>query len=110
MGPQESAGGLVQALILPNAPGRYYLIEVRTQSGFDSCLPSNGVLITDVDEKRPVGSGIVRVVNADPSTSGLCNAAFKTGQSFKDPSRLVRIQIASENGVFKLLIDRTLSK
>lgn len=110
MDPQESAGGLVQALIVPNAPGRYYLIEVRTQSGFDSRLPSDGVLITDVNEKLPVGSGIVRVVNADPSATGLSNAAFKAGQSFKDPSRLVRIQIASENGVFKLLIDRTLDK
>ena len=110
MGPQEAMGGQVQALILPNALGRYYVIEVRIQSGFDSRLPSNGVLITDVDERRPVGSGMVRVVNADPSVTGLSNAAFKAGQSFKDSSRLARIRIASENGVFKLLIDRTLGK
>jgi hypothetical protein len=53
---------------------------------------------------------MVRVVNADPSVTGLSNAAFKAGQSFKDSSRLARIRIASENGVFKLLIDRTLGK
>jgi len=53
---------------------------------------------------------MVKVVNADPKTADLRNAAFKVGQSFSDSSKLVRISILSEDGAFTLLIDRTLRK
>jgi len=97
-------------VILPMTPGRYYLVEVRQQLGFDEYLPGHGVLITEVNEKLPPQSGMVKVVNADPKTADLRNATFKAGQSFSDSSKLVRISIISEDGACRLLIDRTLRR
>lgn len=110
VGPLEVASDQVQVVVLPMTPGRYYLVEVRQQLGFDEYLPSHGVLITGVNEKLPPQSGMVRVVNADPKTADLRNATFKAGQSFSDSSKLVKISIMSEDGACTLLIDRTLRK
>jgi M6 family metalloprotease-like protein len=110
LSPLEAPSSQVQVVILPVISGKYYLIEVRQQLGFDQYLPSHGVLITEVNEKLPPQSGMVKVVNANPKAPGLGNATFKVGQSYNDSSRLVRVTILSEDGACTLLIDRTLSK
>ena len=106
IGPIESVTGCVQAVILPITAGRYYLIEVRLQLGFDSYLPSEGVILTEIDERRTPTGGMVRVMDADPSTPELRNAAFKVGQTYEDASRLVRISVTAESAGFTVLIDR----
>jgi len=107
--PLEVPSENVQAVILPITSGRYYFVEVRLQSGFDTYLPEKGVLISYVDEKLAPGNGMVRVIDADPSTPGLRNAAFNVGQSYIDKSRLVRISVTSEDTAFTLTIDRRIS-
>ncbi len=107
LSPLEVTSNQVQVAILPLTSGKYYLIEVRQQLGFDQYLPSHGVLITEVNEKLPPQSGMVKIVNADPAAPGLENATFRVGQSYNDSSNLVRITVQSENGACTLLIDRT---
>ena len=75
---------------------QYYLIEVRRQIGFDAALPTSGVLITYIDENKPVGK--VQLINADPGTVDLSNAAWQTGQTFTDSKHGLSIAITAESG------------
>jgi len=104
--PFEVATKEVQVVMLPVTPGRYYLVEVRQQLGFDKPLPDQGILITYVDEKLPTQSGMVRVVDSTPSAPDLQSATFKAGQTFSDSSKLIRLSVVFEKGSYKLHIDR----
>ncbi|MBS7623086.1 immune inhibitor A [Candidatus Bathyarchaeota archaeon] len=107
IGPLESRTEYPQAVILPIVPGKYYIIEVRLRVGFDRSLPSRGVLLTAVDERRTPTGGMVKVVDADPSTPHLNNAPFQVGQHYIDEPKLVRIAVTAESGEgFKVLVDR----
>ena len=108
--PLEVTAKQVQVVMLPVTPGRYYLIEIRQQLGFDRYLPDKGVLITYVDEKLPPQSGMVKVVDSTPSTSDLRDAPYKVGQTYSDSSNLIKISVISESGAYKLYIDRRISQ
>jgi immune inhibitor A len=98
--PTEVASRNLHAVKIPltNAPNpsQYYLVEVRTQTGFDSALPDSGVLITYVDEALPVGP--VRIVNGDPSVSDLENASWHVGQAFIDSQHHLTVGVAGKSG------------
>jgi M6 family metalloprotease-like protein len=98
--PTEIASSNVHAIRVPftNAsnPSQYYLVEVRTETGFDSALPAFGVLITYVDETRPVGP--VRIMDGDPSVSDLEDAAWRVGQTFTDSNHNLTMQVNSRTG------------
>ena len=67
------------ALKIPLSPFRYYLIENRQQVGFDSVLPSSGVLVYTVDDNvRELTTGIIKLVDANPSVPRFGDAAFDT--------------------------------
>jgi hypothetical protein len=108
--PFEVVAKEVQVVMLPVTPGRYYLVEVRQQLGFDKPLPDQGVLITYIDEKLPPQSGMVRVVDSTPSAPDLQSATFKAGQTFSDSSKLIRLSVVFEKGSYKLHIDRRISQ
>ena len=105
--PLEDKTDKTQAVILPSSNGRYYLVEVRQKSGFDKYLPNSGVLITLVNEKLPPQSGMVRVIDANPSTLALSDATFKVGETYQDSSKLVKISIISGSKGFTILFDRS---
>lgn len=96
----EIASRNVHAIKIPltNAPNpsQYYLVEVRTKTGFDSALPESGVLITYVDEALPVGP--VRIVNGDPSVSDLENAVWYVGQTFTDTQHHLTVKVTNRIG------------
>jgi len=98
--PSEIASSNVHAIKIPltSAPNpiQYYLVEVRTQTGFDSALPESGVLITYVDEALAVGT--VRIVNGDPSVSDLENAAWHVGQTFTDSQHPMTVKVTGKIG------------
>ena len=77
-------------------PSQYYLVEVREQIGFDAALPGQGVLITYVDENQPVGK--VRLINSDPGTPDLTDAAWRTGETFTDSAHGLSIQVTGQTG------------
>ena len=111
----EMTGGLTNYTILPTSNsttgihtikiplslGFYYLIEVRRWEGFDAYLPDEGVLITQVNETRSSGHGIVVVVDAAPTTTSLNDGAFDIGptenDTFTDLQEGIRIEVEAEN-------------
>ncbi len=102
--PLETASG-IRAIMIPIASSGYYLIEFRSKIGFDSYLPQTGVLITRIDETRRSGEGVVRVIDADPSTETLNDAAYDIGGVFIDPNHHVFIDILSGDGnTFSVLV------
>jgi hypothetical protein len=98
--PAEIVSNNVHAVKIPltSTPNssQYYLIEVRTQTGFDSGLPESGVLITYVDETLPVGP--VRIVNGDLLVSDLTNAVWRVGRTFMDNQHQLTVKVADRIG------------
>jgi len=81
----------------------YYLVEVRQKLGFDAALPSNGVLITYIDETK---TNPVKVIDAVQKTSALDDATFQVGQKYSDGQNSMVISIVTENGSsFSVVVD-----
>lgn len=70
----------------------YYLLELRQRIGFDIGLPDTGVLVTYVNGEIS-GAGSVRIVDANPLTATMDDAAFKPGRTFSDPTNKVFLSI-----------------
>jgi len=90
--PLETSTGN-RALQIPTDSGQYYLVEFRRKIGWDRNLPSEGILVTKIDEFRPSGGGIVRVVDDNPETKTLSDATFRIGSNFTDTRDHIFISI-----------------
>ncbi len=77
--PLESSTTGVHLIKIPVTSLRYYLIEVRQQTGYDTYIPDKGVLISYVDEALSSGQGIVKVIDSHPITDTKNDAAFDIG-------------------------------
>ena len=62
---------------IPLEQGRYYLIENRRPIGYDRILPDSGILILKVDPQLLVGSGPVRIMDADQKSPHFSHATFR---------------------------------
>jgi M6 family metalloprotease-like protein len=69
--------GAFSAVIVRVGGDEYYLIEVRAHIDFDSSLPQEGVLITFIQREQFRG-----VVDAQPATATLNDAAWQSGTMF----------------------------
>jgi len=76
----------------------YYVIEVRVRTGFDRALPGEGVLLYHVDESKKSGYGVVKVVDRNPLTKTLDDAAFRVGDRFEDDENSVYVVVAFAEG------------
>jgi M6 family metalloprotease-like protein len=102
--PLETTSG-IRAIKIATAEGNYYLVEFRSKTGFDTYLPSAGVLITRIDELKDSAQGIVQVIDSNPSTLSLNDATYSTGGKFEDIKNHVFIDIRSSNGgTFSILV------
>lgn len=102
--PIETSTGF-RAIEIPTSTNVYYLVEVRKKISFDSYLPSEGILITRIDETRESGYGIVQVIDANPSTKTLNDSTYEAGELFRDLERRVFIDVVSNNSeTFHILI------
>ncbi len=75
--------------------GKYYVVEYRRKVLTDSDLPMEGVIVSLVDESLDSGQGIVRVMDADPSSTSLRDAAFTAGTRFVDSNTEVAVKVLS---------------
>ncbi len=66
----------IQAIRVRTSPFTYYLAEVRLRKGLDSTLPSEGMIVTYINETVPFGRGPARVMDANPATATLDDAPF----------------------------------
>jgi len=105
----SSSGKLV--VKLPLADGKYYLIEYRRKIGYDAALPDAGTVITLVDPSKVyVEEGLVTVMDRNPGTSTLDDAAFRTGESYNNPSTGIVVSVVSTSASSAvILVDRTQS-
>ncbi|MEM3385857.1 MAG: M6 family metalloprotease domain-containing protein [Nitrososphaeria archaeon] len=81
--------GTVMAKV--QAGSTYYTIEYRKKVGTDSALPREGIIIAYVNED--LGSGKVKVQDANPITSSLDDAAYPSGGRFVDRSNAVAVRV-----------------
>jgi M6 family metalloprotease-like protein len=79
-----------------NNPSQYYLIEVRSSTGFDSALPTTGVLVLYIDMVLSIGK--VQVVNANPSVQNLDAATWGVGQTFSDTKNSWSMTVTGKTG------------
>ncbi|MFX1563576.1 MAG: M6 family metalloprotease domain-containing protein, partial [Promethearchaeota archaeon] len=94
----EQATTGVHIVKIPVTSQQYYLIEVRQQTGYDQYLPEKGVLLTYVDESLDSGEGIVKVIDAHPSTATKNDGAFDLGAGEVDT-------YISSHGQFTMILD-----
>lgn len=96
--PTEVASSNIHAVQVPvpHSPSKYYLVEVRQLIGFDSALPSVGVLILYVD--NALTNAMVRVMDANPNVGGLRAATWSVGQTFIDSLNNITIAVLSKLG------------
>ena len=90
----------IQVVKIPLTANTYYLIENRQKAGYDSVLPSSGVLIYYVDETILVGQGILKVVDANSNIPEFKGAPFDIGSGQNDTF------IDRENGWILRLIEK----
>ena len=76
----------------------YYVIEYRREMMTDSALPMEGVIASFVDESIGSGSGPVKVVDAEQSSTTLRDAAFTSGTGFANSNNEVGLKVLSLNG------------
>jgi hypothetical protein len=74
---------------------QYYLVEVRTKTGFDSALPAAGVLITYVDETLLIGP--VHLIN-HPAVTSLNYAVWNVNETFTDNDHKLSVTITRKVG------------
>lgn len=105
LAPQEAVTTRFQALMLPVGSDRYYLVEARDYIGYDRALPSNGVLVTYVDDQ--LTNGVVKVVNSKSLLRGLNDAPFDVGQTFNDTKSHIYLKVYAHNATgYGILVDR----
>jgi hypothetical protein len=64
-----------------------YVVEVRCRIGWDTFLPTEGVLIYLVNSQRISAQGVVRLIDMVRETPTLDDAPFRQGDSFKGTVR-----------------------
>ncbi len=96
--PLEKDSG-IRAVMISLKYETYYVIEVRVRTGFDRSLPDEGVLVYYVDESKKSGYGVVRVIDRNPFTKTLDDAAFNVGDKFEDDENSVYVVIARMEGL-----------
>ena len=98
--PTEVSSSNVHVVEVPlgsgSNPSKYYLIEVRSATGYDSALPSTGVLILYVDTSQITGK--VKIINGHASVSNLADATWKVGQTFTDTANNWSVTITGQTG------------
>jgi len=107
--PTEAASSGIHVVKIPvssgSPPMQYYLIEVRQHVGFDQALPSEGVLITYVDEK--LYNKKVTIIDAHPNVTELADATWDVGQVFTDAKHNVGVAIDAQVGnSFEITVNR----
>ncbi|MEM2680777.1 MAG: M6 family metalloprotease domain-containing protein [Candidatus Bathyarchaeia archaeon] len=95
-----------QVLKIQISTSRYYLVEVRAKIGFDAALPSEGVLISLINDNAGSGEGIVKIQDAHPETSTLDDAAFQVGEIFFDSKNnfSIKILLKHENLSYTIMV------
>jgi len=98
--------GTTLVVKIPITDRTYYLVELRQRIGFDIGLPDSGLLVTYVDGEIS-GAGSIRVIDANPLTATMDDAAFKPGRTFSDQTNKIYVSIlGTSEQSYRLVINR----
>jgi hypothetical protein len=97
---------------VPIAPNTYYLVENRQRVGYDSVLPSSGVLVYYADEPVDDARGILKLVDAHPNVPAFGAAPFDIGpgrnDAFVDRQNEWSLRLIEKRaGSYTVMIDAT---
>jgi M6 family metalloprotease-like protein len=95
------AGSYLAAVVQTPDPDRFYMVEARRRTGYDSKLFGDGVVIHEVDLSRTTDDQPAHLMDADnPAESGDAGAVWTVGESFTDPTAgvVVRVDAATATG------------
>lgn len=112
LNPLELPTSGTQVVKIPLTPNTYYLIENRQKVGYDSVLPSSGVLIYYADETIKDAQGILKLVDAHPNIPEFKGATFDIGAGLngtfvdKENGWILRL-IEKQGGSYTIKIDAT---
>jgi hypothetical protein len=92
--------GLTEGAATLDGEDVFYVVEARDNSAgtLDSVLPDSGVLIYYVNEKIVQGEGPVQLLDNDPGTATLTDAAFDVGDSRAIPGTGITISVQAGGG------------
>lgn len=79
---QEVKEDGIKLIVIPLNETHFIALELRLKIGFDKVLPSEGLLMTIVDITKSSGEGPIRVIDANPRTLTLNDAALGLGDVF----------------------------
>lgn len=99
LAPLGDGAAITPRLIQVPIPGttRFFTVEVRTLSGYDSWLPRSGVIIHEVDAARAEPAWLVER-SSPPADQGCSDGAvWDTGDEFRHPSGVV-LRIGAQVG------------
>ncbi|MCL4436984.1 MAG: M6 family metalloprotease domain-containing protein [Thaumarchaeota archaeon] len=91
--------GFKQAAIIPLTDGTYYLLEARERTGFDSALPSEGVLVYHISgDDGSSNDPQIRIMSRENNGDQLKRGAnYRVGDSFFDEVNDLRVEVASKS-------------
>ena len=96
----ELPGNNVLRIPFIATPFTGYMAECRMKYNGDFNIPEQGVLITNIDPGRPVGSSIAQVVSP---TGGIdfADVTLAPGETFVDAARMITITYLSQEDGYK---------
>lgn len=98
------------AVRAPTGDGAWLFVEGRTHSGFDTVLPTEGVLVSVADERRREGRGPLRILQPRQGRDGTdarpkWYAALQVGESLRRAGYTVAVIARTAEG-FEVEINR----
>jgi M6 family metalloprotease-like protein len=87
------ASYLMAQIPIPNTTNRFYTVELRIQTGYDTWVPGNGVIIHDVLTTRSSPALVVDPDNnSNPNDAG---AMWTPGETFTDAANQISVAVLS---------------
>lgn len=91
--------GLTEGAATPANESIYYVVEARDSTDtYDVNVPESGVLLYYVNEDVPQGEGPIWLLDAEPGTDSLADAAFQVGDSRVIPGTGIQINVLAGTG------------
>lgn len=110
--PQTDDHKLMARVPIDDSPTHFYTIEVRDLNEYDQNVPTQAVVIHDVNTKRIGNAGHAYVVDADTNNNNVNDegAAWSVGEAFYDADNNILIEILSaDDGSYTVHVNNNAS-
>jgi len=81
----------------------YYMVEYRRKIGTDAGLPSEGIIISLINESKTSGGGIIDVYDSNSQTPSLNDAYLTAGDIYVNLNHDFYVKVISVSGAYAVL-------